>query len=182
MIFDETRLPGAYVIELEPLRDERGFFARAWCREEFGERGLATEIAQCNLAFNERAGTLRGMHFQLPPHEDAKVVRCTRGAIYDVIVDLRPRSATYLGWFGVELSEDDRRALYVPIGLAHGYETLTDRAETAYLHSAAYVPGYDGGVRWDDPAFGIAWREAEPRVISEKDRAWRDYDPAAPFF
>jgi dTDP-4-dehydrorhamnose 3,5-epimerase len=182
VIVTPTPIAGAFVLELEPIVDERGFFARAWCRQELGELGLVTEIAQCNLAHNARAGTLRGLHFQRPPHGEVKVVRCTGGAVHDVVVDLRPDSATHLGWFGIDLSADNRLAVYIPIGLAHGYQTLTDGAETLYLHSTPYAPGFDGGVRWDDPAFGIDWPDAPERIMSAKDRGWPDYDPSAPFF
>ena len=177
MIFTPTELEGAFVVDLEPIEDERGFFARAWDRVEFAERGLSTELAQCNLSFNHRRGTLRGMHFQVEPHAEAKLVRCTRGAIYDVVVDLRPDSPTRTRWLGVELSGDNRRMLYVPEGFAHGYQTLVDETETYYHVSAFYAPAAERGVRWDDPAFGIEWPDPDPPVMSEKDRAWPDYEP-----
>ena len=177
MIFTPTELDGAYLVDLELRSDERGFFARAWDRVEFAEHGLSTELAQCNLSFNDRKGTLRGMHFQVDPHAEVKLVRCTRGAIYDVIVDLRPDSPTWKRWLGVELTADNRRALYVPEGFAHGYQTLVDETETYYHVSAFYAPGAEGGVRWNDPAFGIEWPDPEPSVMSDKDRSWPDYRP-----
>lgn len=179
MIFTPLELEGAFLVDLEPHPDERGFFARAWCREEFEAHGLNNALVQCNLSFNHLRGTLRGMHYQRAPHAEAKLVRCTRGAILDVIVDLRPGSPTHARWLGVELTEENRSALYVPEGFAHGYQTLTDGTETLYQVSAAYAPGAEGGVRWDDPAFGIEWPDADPRIVSDKDRAWPDYDPGA---
>lgn len=175
MIFAEAKLPGVFVIDIEPLEDERGFFARAWCEREFAEHGLSTRIAQCNVAYNPRKSTLRGMHFQAVPHAEVKLVRCTRGAIYDVVVDLRPQSPTFMRWSGIELTAENRRMLYVPEGLAHGYQTLVDETETYYQVSESYAPGFERGARWDDPAFGIVWPEAEQRIISEKDRSWPDY-------
>ena len=175
MIFTETKIPGAFVVDLEPRSDERGFFARAWCADEFGAHGLQTRLVQANLSFNDHAGTLRGMHYQVAPHEEAKAVRCTRGAIYDVVVDLRPESPEYKRWTAVELTADNRRLLYVPEGCAHGYQTLVDGTETMYLVSAAYAPEAERGVRWDDPAFGIEWPPAEPRRLSPKDESWPDF-------
>jgi dTDP-4-dehydrorhamnose 3,5-epimerase len=176
MILTPTKLAGAFLVDLERREDERGFFARAWCADEFAGQGLSTLIAQCNLSFNAHKGTLRGLHFQVAPYEEVKLIRCTRGAIYDVIVDLRPESPTHMRWIGVELTADNRRALYVPEGFAHGYQTLVDGTETFYQVSEAYAPGAEGGVRWDDPAFGIEWPDAAPRIISPKDRAWPDYE------
>ena len=175
MIFTETELPGAYVIDLERREDERGFFARAWCAEEFAEHGLSTKLVQANLSFNLRKGTLRGMHFQVDPHAEAKLVRCTRGAVYDVIVDLRPGSDTYKRWVGIELDADSRRAVYVPEGFAHGYQTLEPETETFYQVSEYYTPEAEGGVRWDDPAFGIEWPDPANALMSEKDRSWPDF-------
>jgi dTDP-4-dehydrorhamnose 3,5-epimerase len=175
MIFTETKLSGAYVIDLEPIRDPRGFFARAWCEDEFREHGLEAHVAQSNVSFNERKGTLRGMHFQRSPHEEAKFVRCTRGSMLDVIIDLRPDSPTFTRWMGVELTADNRRSLYVPRGFAHGFQTLEDDTEVFYMTSHSYAPGAEGGVRWDDPAFGIAWPLGEPSVISDKDASWPDF-------
>lgn len=177
MIFTPTELDGAYVVDLEPREDERGFFARAWAQDEFGAHGLSTDVVQANIAFNRRKGTLRGMHFQREPHAEAKLVRCTRGALYDVIVDLRPGSPTQARWIGVELTADNRRMLYVPEGFAHGYQTLVDDTEAHYQVSAAYAPDAEGGVRWDDPAFGIEWPDPDPSVMSDKDRSWPDYRP-----
>jgi dTDP-4-dehydrorhamnose 3,5-epimerase len=176
VIFTHTELPGAFVIDLERREDERGFFARAWCMDEFGDHALSTRVVQCNIAFNRTRGTLRGMHFQEPPHAEVKLVRCSRGAIYDVIIDLRPESPTYMQWIGVELTEQNGRMLYVPEGFAHGYQTLADDTETFYQVSEFYAPQAEGGVRWDDPAFGIEW-PLEVSVISEKDARWADYQP-----
>lgn len=175
MMFTETHLPGACVIDLEPSEDERGFFARAWCRREFEEHGLETNIAQCNMSFSTRKGTLRGLHFQTSPHEEVKVIRCIRGALYDVIVDLRADSPGFKRWIGIELSAENRRMLYVPRGFAHGFQTLEDNTETFYMVSAFYTPGAEGGVRWDDPTFGIQWPEAEDVEITYKDRSWPDF-------
>ena len=175
VIFSETELPGAYVIDLERREDERGFFARAWCAEEFADQGLSTKLVQVNVSFNRRKGTLRGMHFQMAPHAEVKLVRCTRGAIYDVILDLREDSPTYKRWIGVELDAESRRALYVPEGFAHGYQTLVADTETFYQVSEFYAPGAEGGVRWDDPAFGIAWPDPSGAFLSEKDRNWPDF-------
>ena len=182
MVIRPTSIPGAFVLEPEPLEDDRGFLARAWCRETLADAGLETEISQANIAFNTQAGTLRGLHFQRDPHAEVKIVRCTAGALYDVIVDLRPSSPTYLGWLGIELSAANRLALYVPRGFAHGYQTLTGATEAFYLHSASHAPDSAGGVRWNDPTFGIDWPGVEQRTMSERDRSWPDYDPAEPVF
>jgi len=176
MIFTPTELDGAFVIDLEPIEDERGFFARAWCQHELEAHGLSSRAAQCNVSFNTRKGTLRGMHYQRAPHAEVKIVRCTRGSIYDVIVDLRQDSPTHKRWIGVELSAENRRALYVPEGFAHGYLTLEDASETFYQVSEFYTPGAEGGLRWDDEAFGIVWPDVEISVVSEKDRAWPEYE------
>ncbi len=170
MKFVETELPGAWQVDLEPHRDERGFFARSFCRDEFAARGLSPVVAQCNVSWNARAGTLRGMHYQLAPSAEAKLVRCTAGAIWDAIVDLRPDSPTFRRWTARELSAEDRGALYVPEGFAHGFLTLRDETEVFYQMSASYAPARARGFRWDDPAIGIAW-PAAPAVISEADRA-----------
>ena len=175
MVFHETPLPGAFLIELEKREDARGFFARTWCRREFEKKGLDTRIAQCSTSFNERRGTLRGLHYQVLPHAEVKLVRCTRGAIYDVIIDLRPDSPTYKQWVGAELTAENGRALYVPEGFAHGYQTLVDETETFYQVSEFYTPSAEGGVRWDDPAFAIEWRDAGEPLVSDKDRSWPDY-------
>lgn len=175
MRFVPTELPDAYIVELEPRDDERGFFARTWCRDELADQGLVAEVAQCSISRNALAGTLRGMHFQNAPHEEAKLVRCTRGAIYDVIIDLRPGSAAHGRWIGVELDAERGTALYVPKGFAHGFQTLVDGAEVFYMISTPYAPDAASGVRWDDPAFGIEWPKADTRTISERDRSWPDY-------
>ena len=175
MIFEKTPLLGAFVIHLEPRGDSRGFFARSFCRREFEEHGLNPEVTQCNVSQNGEAGTLRGMHYQRPPHEEAKLVRCTRGALWDVALDLRPDSPSYLGSYGIELTPDNRLALYVPEGCAHGYQTLVPDTEAFYLVSSSYAPEAAGGVRWDDPAFGLEWPDTAERVLSEQDRAWPDY-------
>jgi dTDP-4-dehydrorhamnose 3,5-epimerase len=177
MTFTETELRGAYLIDIEPRTDERGFFARAWCQREFEEHQLSPKLVQCNVSYNTLAGTLRGMHFQRHPHAEAKLVRCTRGAIYDVIIDLRPDSPTHMRWIGVELNDTNRRMLYVPEGFAHGYQTLVAGTEAFYQVSEYYMPEAESGVRWDDPAFGISWPDAERRMISPKDQAWPDYHP-----
>lgn len=163
MIYTPTPLPGAYVIELEAHADERGFFARTFCAQEFARNGLCTAYAQCSISFNARAGTLRGMHFQARPHAEAKLVRATQGAVYDVILDLRQDSPAYLRWFAVELSAENRKTLYIPEGLAHGFQTLTDGAELFYQISVPYQPDAARGVRWNDPAFGIEW----PRPVAD---------------
>ena len=174
MIFHETSLKDAYLIDLERLEDERGFFARSWCMQEFEKQGLDSRLAQANISFNRYKQTLRGLHYQVHPYEEAKLVRCTRGAIYDVILDLREGSRTYLGWFGVELTADNHRMLYVPKGFAHGFQTLTDKSEASYLMSEFYTPGSGRGVRYDDPAFAIEW-PLEVEIISDKDAGWPDY-------
>ena len=174
MIFKETPLAGAYVIDIERLEDERGFFARTWCQREFEEHGLDPRLVQCSISYNERQGTLRGMHYQLPPFAEAKVVRCTRGAIYDVIIDLRHESPTYKQHFGITLTPENRSMLYVPEGFAHGLLTLADETEVLYLISEFYVPESARGVRWNDPAFAIQW-PAPVQVISERDVAHPDF-------
>lgn len=171
MIFVPTPLEGAFVVDLKRVEDDRGFFARSFCRDEFRAHGLNPEVSQCNVSFNQRRGTLRGMHFQADPHAEDKLVRCTRGAIWDVIIDLRADSRGYRKWFGVELSAASRRALYVPKGFAHGFQTLADDTEVLYMMSEAYHPGSARGVRWDDPAFGIDWPVASTGM-SDKDRSY----------
>lgn len=178
MQFVETGLEGAWIVDPETIEDDRGFFARTWCAKEFAEHGCVADLAQCNMSYNHRVGTLRGMHYQIPPATEAKFVRCTAGAIHDVIVDVRPDSATYLQWVGVDLTADNRRALYVPPMFAHGYLTLTDGAEVIYQVSEFYTPGAERGARHDDPAFGIAWpRSIE--VISDKDDSWEPFEAVA---
>jgi dTDP-4-dehydrorhamnose 3,5-epimerase len=174
MKFTETPLLGAWIIDIARFEDERGFFARTWAPEEFTARGLDPSLAQCNIAWNHRRGTIRGMHFQREPVQEVKIVRCTRGAILDVIVDLRPESRTFCRWTSVELTEDNRRMLYIPFGFAHGYQTLTDGVETYYHVSAPYSPVHASGVRWNDVRFGIEW-PLEPTVISTRDIAWPDF-------
>jgi dTDP-4-dehydrorhamnose 3,5-epimerase len=174
IIFTETKLAGAYLIEPELLRDERGFFSRMWCQQEFAVRGLRAGFVQGNLSYSARAGTLRGMHYQVAPDAEVKLVRCTRGSIYDVIVDLRPASPTYRDWSGAELSAANYRMLYVPEGFAHGFQTLEDETEVSYEVSQFYRPGSEQGLRYDDPAFGIAW-PIGVTVVSEKDRSWSTF-------
>lgn len=179
MIFRELPLAGAYLIELEPHRDERGLFARAWCREEFGRLGLATDFVQGNVSVNPEPGTLRGLHYQRAPHGEAKLVRCVRGAIYDVIVDLRRDSPTYLQWIGTELSPAALRMLYVPEDFAHGFQTLEPDSEINYLVSAAYAPEAGAGLRYDDPALAVDWPRPVTR-ISDQDRSWPLLEVATP--
>jgi dTDP-4-dehydrorhamnose 3,5-epimerase len=175
--FTETPLEGAYVVEIERINDERGWFARSFCSEEFEEHGLDPSVVQCNISFNHMRGTLRGMHYQEEPHAECKLVRCVRGAIYDVVVDLRADSPTYRTWYGVELTPENGRMLYVPKGLAHGFQTLADESEVFYQMSEVHVPSHARGVRWNDPAFGIRWPAAEERIISAKDQAYPDFMP-----
>jgi len=175
MIFNETKLPGAFIIEVKRLEDERGFFGRSFCRREFEERGLNPFVAQCNISFNRDAGTLRGMHYQATPYAEEKLVRCTRGALYDVIIDLRPESPTFKQWVSLELTEENCRMLYIPKGFAHGFQTLVDETEIFYQMSAFYHPDSSRGVRWNDPAFGIQWPETERAILSDRDRVWPDY-------
>jgi dTDP-4-dehydrorhamnose 3,5-epimerase len=177
MIFTETPLAGAFVIELERLADERGSFARIFDADAWRERGLNGHVAQCSISFNAKRGTLRGMHYQAEPWAECKLVRCTRGAIYDVIVDLRPDSPTYTRWFGIELAESNDLLLYIPEGFAHGFQTLADASEVSYQISQIYLPEAARGVRWDDPIFGIEWPDSEvERVISARDRAYPDFE------
>lgn len=171
MTFTETRIPGAWIVDPQPIVDDRGLFAMTWLPAEFESRGLDASLAQCNLAWNHKRGTLRGMHFQRAPHAQAKLVRCTRGAMLDVVVDLREGSPTYRQWESIELNQDNRRMLYIPQGLAHGYLTLTDGVEVFYQASAPWAPQAEAGVRWNDAAFGIKW-PFEPAVISERDATW----------
>ena len=177
MIFTPTSLGGACVIEPEPAADTRGLFARTWCQREFEVRGLEARIAQCSTSFNKRKGTLRGMHYQVPPFAETKLVRCTRGSMYDVILDLRPGSPTFRRHFGVVLTADDRKAMYIPTGFAHGFQTLEDDTEVLYQISEFYSPEHSRGVRWDDPAFQIPW-PPDDRTISERDRSYPDFERA----
>jgi dTDP-4-dehydrorhamnose 3,5-epimerase len=174
MIFEPAPIEGAFVIATEPVEDERGFFARTFCQEEFRSRGLEACVAQCGVSFSARRGTLRGMHLQAPPHAEVKLVRCSRGAIYDVILDLRDGSPTFARWWAVELTPASGRLLYVPEGVAHGFQTLEPDTEVSYQMSRAHVPEAATGVRWDDPAFGIDW-PLEVTAISAGDRARADF-------
>jgi dTDP-4-dehydrorhamnose 3,5-epimerase len=176
MNFIELDLSGAFIIEPILLEDERGFFARTWCRKEFEKYGLNSNLAQCNISYNRQKGTLRGMHYQAAPYEEAKLVRCTMGAIYDVIIDLRPGSNTRMRWTSVELSAENRKMLYVPEGFAHGFQTLIDNTEVFYQMSQFYAAGYGRGLRWDDPLFNINW-PGDTRTISVKDKTFENYDP-----
>jgi len=171
MIFRETKLAGAYVVELDKKHDNRGFFSRAFCAREFAEHGLKSQVVQANLSYSETKGTIRGMHYQVAPATEPKFIRCIRGAIWDVIIDVRPESPTYLEHFGIELSADNRLALYVPDMFAHGNQALTDGAELLYLVGEYYTPGYERGIRYNDPAIGIEW-PAPVTVVSEKDANW----------
>lgn len=171
MLFQATELEGAYIVDLERREDERGFFARVWCGQEFAQHGLETQVAQVNMSHNRRKGTLRGMHYQHAPYAETKLVRALRGAIYDVIIDLRPSSPTFKRWIGVELTADNRRALFVPEGFAHGFQTLADDTDVMYQVSAFYTPGAEGGARYNDPAFQIEW-PLPITVISDKDQQW----------
>jgi len=174
MIFIETKLKGAFIIEPEPLGDERGFFARTFDQKEFEAHGLNPRVMQCNISFNKKKGTLRGMHYQIAPYQEAKLVCCTKGAIYDVALDLRLDSPTLKQWIAVELTAENRRMLYIPEGFAHGFQTLEDNTEVFYQMSEFYHPESAKGVRWNDPAFGIVWPD-DIRVISDKDRQYTDF-------
>jgi len=171
MIFRETPLKGAFIIDIERIEDKRGFFAEAWCQKKFEANGLVSRMVRTNISFNRKRGTLRGMHYQVPPYEEIKLVRCTRGAIYDVIIDLRPDSPTYKKWTGVELTAENHRMLYVPERFAHGFLTLEDTAEITYQISQPYSPESARGVRYDDPVFGIEW-PLQVEVISDQDLGW----------
>jgi dTDP-4-dehydrorhamnose 3,5-epimerase len=175
MIFEETKLPGVCVIEVQRLKDDRGFFGRSFCRNEFVGRGLNPDVAQCNVSFNREAGTLRGMHYQLAPHAEDKLIRCTRGKLYDVIVDLRRESPTFRQWIALELTGDNQRMLYAPKGCAHGFLTLEDNTEVFYQMSEFYHAESASGVRWNDPVFGIQWPLGVQMILSERDRNWPDY-------
>jgi dTDP-4-dehydrorhamnose 3,5-epimerase len=175
MNFHETKLPGVFEIHLDPKPDERGFFARSWCQREFEEHGLNPSLVQCNVSFNERTGTLRGIHYQAAPYPETKLVRCTKGAIYDVVVDLRSQSPTYKQWVGVTLTAENRQMLYVPEECGHGFLTLEDETEVFYQMSEFYPPDLARGVRWNDPAFGIEW-PCEAAQMSERDRAYPNFE------
>ncbi|HIH36851.1 MAG TPA: dTDP-4-dehydrorhamnose 3,5-epimerase [Methanocellales archaeon] len=174
MKFIETKLKGAFIIELERLDDERGFFARTFCQREFEEHGLNPKIVQCNMSFNRKKGTLRGMHYQAFPYEEAKLVRCIKGAIYDVIIDLRPNSIAFKKWLAVDLTEQNRRMIYIPEGFAHGFQTLRDNTEIFYQMSEFFRPEYARGVRWNDPAFEIEWPIEDP-IISTNDLQHKEF-------
>lgn len=175
MKFTETTVEGCHVVELEPIGDERGFFARAWCAEEMEAVGAAGHVAQVNMSRSATVGTIRGLHWQAEPHGEAKFVRCIAGRIFDVCVDVRPKSPTFMKWAGVELSPENRLAFSVPAGCAHGYQSMEEGSETLYLVSAPYAPGVELGIRWDDPAFGIKW-PIEDAAVSEKDQDWPDFE------
>ncbi|MDX8482944.1 dTDP-4-dehydrorhamnose 3,5-epimerase [Mesorhizobium sp. VK24D] len=177
MIFQATPLGGAFTVGLEKRGDDRGFFARAFCRNEFAQQDLISSFVQVNNSFSAKKGTLRGLHYQLPPHAEVKVVRCVRGALWDVILDLRPGSQSFGQWFGAELSEDNRLSMYVPKGFAHAFLTLADDTEALYMVSEFYAPESERGIRWNDPRFAIEW-PIEPTVISPKDAAWPEFDHA----
>lgn len=174
MKFEPLALPGAVLVQIEPHRDERGFFARTFCQEEFAEAGLPTRFPQANLSSNTLAGTVRGMHFQAPPHEEPKLIRCVRGAVYDVIIDLRPTSPTYRQSLGAELNQDNHAALYVPPGFAHGFQTLADNSELLYMMGQTYNPQAARGVRWNDPAFAVSW-PLPISIISQRDATYPDF-------
>ena len=174
MQFTETQLPGVFVIELERHEDDRGWFARTWCREEFAKHGLPVEMAQSSISHNARRGTLRGMHFQMAPHAEAKLIRCVAGAVHDVALDLRPDSPTFKQSFATELSVENGRALFLPEGIAHGFQTLADDSTLHYQMTVPYVVEASTGVHWNDPAFDLEWPVAEP-ILSERDQAWPDF-------
>jgi len=175
MIFKETRFKDAFIVEMEPIRDNRGLFARAWCQREFEAHGLISHFVQNNITISHTRGTLRGLHYQVAPHEEPKLVRCTQGAIYDVIVDMQPHSPTYKQWLAVELTAENHTMIYIPGGFAHGYQILMDNTEVFYQVGTFYAPEYERGFRWNDPAFGIEWPITPPLVLSEKDKNWPDY-------
>lgn len=181
MIFNETKIPGAYVIELEPISDDRGSFARTWCQVEFENHGLSAQLVQCSTSLNLQTGTLRGLHYQRAPHLEAKLVRCTRGSAFDVIVDMRESSPMFGQWCATEISADNGRMIYIPEGVAHGFQTLENETEIFYQISTHYAPEFAAGVRWDDPDIAIDWPKTGQRIISERDCAHpmlRDITPA----
>ena len=175
MIFTETKLKGAFLIDIERITDDRGFFGRSWDKEIMEQHGMNIKVVQSNISFNHSKGTLRGMHFQKHPYEETKLVRCTKGAVYDVIIDLRTDSKTYKQWIGAELTGENHRMIYVPEGFAHGYLTLEDNCEVNYLVTQFYTPGSEGGIRWNDPEFDIEW-PSEVKILSEKDKNLTDFD------
>ncbi len=176
MIIEPTTIDGLYTVAPERHEDDRGFFARTWCVDEFAEAGISPEFVQASISYNERANTLRGMHFQREPHGETKLIGCIAGAIHDVLLDLRPESDTYLTWESFVLSPENGIQLFAPPGLAHGFQTLVDGSTVSYHIDTFYQPGHSAGVRWDDPAFGIEWPDADDRIMSDKDRDWPDYD------
>lgn len=175
----QTPIAGAFLVELEPIADDRGFFARIWCADEMRRHGLEVAVAQCSLSRNRRRGTLRGMHFQAPPHEETKIVRCPRGAVFHVVLDLRPASPSYRRWHGVELTESNQRALYVPAGVAHGFQTLAEDSDIQYQMSEFHHPESARGVRWNDPLFGIKWPISDP-LMSDRDRNYPGFEERRP--
>ena len=174
MIFTETKLKGAFIIEISKIEDARGFFGRYWCKNEFANYNLNTNIVQANISVNKQKGTLRGMHFQKNPFQETKLIRCSQGAIFDVIIDLRPQSPTFKQWEGIELTQDNYKMLYIPENFAHGMITLQDNTEVTYLITQFYTPGAEGGIRWNDPAIGIHW-PVSPSIITEKDKNYPDF-------
>jgi dTDP-4-dehydrorhamnose 3,5-epimerase len=174
MNFIETEIEGLYIVELNKIGDERGFFARAWCEKEFSDKKLTSRMVQANTSYSKDKGTLRGLHYQVSPHQEAKLMRCIKGAIFDVAVDLRSDSKTYKEWFGVELTESNRNMLFIPEGFAHGYQTLVEDTEAFYMSSAFYAPDAERGVRWDDPSIGIEWPITDNLNITDKDKSWAD--------
>jgi dTDP-4-dehydrorhamnose 3,5-epimerase len=174
MIFNPTTIPDVMIVELEKCEDARGYFARAWCEREFTEHGLP-RFVQTNMSMSRQKGAIRGLHYQLAPHGEAKYIRCIRGAIFDVVVDIRPDSPTFKQWFGIELTAENRKAVFVPEGLPHAYQALADDAEVIYSSSCAYTPGAERGVRWNDPAFKIDW-PIKQAIVSEKDSNWPNYE------
>lgn len=177
MTLTDTPIHGAFVLNMKRILDDRGFFAEAFHRDTFAGLGLDTQIAQVNVSYNDRRGTLRGMHYQTTPHEEVKIVRCVRGAIFDVAIDLRRDSPTFGKWAGVELSADNRLAFYVPVGCAHGYQTLTDDTEVLYLVSDTYSPAHYRGIRWNDPFFNVAWPDTDTRLLHPRDESYPDFQP-----
>ena len=176
MKFTELKLSGCYLIELEKIQDDRGFFARSWCHKEFIQNNLNPNLVQCNVSFNSKQGTLRGMHYQKLPHEEAKLVRCTMGAIYDAIIDLRPDSPTFKQWVAIELTAENRKMLYIPEGIAHGFQTLEDNTEVFYQMSEFYHRESATGVRWNDPVFSREWPSTSDRIISDKDQSYPNFN------
>lgn len=176
MNFIKTSIAGAWLVDISRMEDHRGFFARAWSDAAFAEKNLPTHFPDVNLSLSLRKGTIRGMHYQKAPHEEAKFVRCVRGALYDVIIDLRPDSPTFLKWAGFEITASSYQALFVPAGCAHGVQTLEDNTEMLYMVSACYAPAAEAGIRWDDPFFGVVWPDVGRRTVSDKDLGWPDFN------